>query len=102
MRNDFLKILANKIKNRLANKNLSNSYPNLSFKIIDLKDEKFYNQVCDMLSNNEGITNPIKLLMDESKLAKMNQFQREKYLFDTITKYNKARERYFKEKNACI
>lgn len=98
MKNDILKALANKAKNRLMNKNLRNTYSNISIKIIDLNDEKFYNKVKDMLEKNENITNPIKVLMNESKLSKMNQFQREKYLFDTITKYNKARERYFKEK----
>lgn len=98
MKNDILKALANKAKNRLMNKNLRNTYSNISIKIIDLNDEKFYNKVKDMLEKNENITNPIKVLMDENKLSKMNQFQREKYLFDTITKYNKARERYFKEK----
>ena len=97
MRNDILKILANRAKNRLMNKSLRDTYSNASIKIINNNDDKFYNKVKEMLSVDKNITNPIKLLMDESKLIKMNSLQREKYLFETIVKYNSARERFLKE-----
>ena len=97
MRNDILKILANRAKNRLMNKSLRDTYSNASIKIINNNDDKFYNKVKEMLSEDKNITNPIKRLMDESKLIKMNSLQREKYLFETIVKYNSARERFLKE-----
>lgn len=97
MRNDILKILANRAKNRLMNKSLRDTYSNASIKIINNNDDKFYNKVKEMLTEDKNITNPIKRLMDESKLIKMNSLQREKYLFETIVKYNSARERFLKE-----
>ena len=97
MRNDILKILANRAKNRLMIKSLRDTYSNASIKIINNNDDKFYNKVKEMLSEDKNITNPIKRLMDESKLIKMNSLQREKYLFETIVKYNSARERFLKE-----
>ena len=97
MRNDILKILANRAKNRLMNKSLRDTYSNASIKIINNNDDKFYNKVKEMLSEDKNITNPIKRLMDESKLIKMNSLQREKYLIETIVKYNSARERFLKE-----
>ena len=97
MRNDILKIMANRAKNRLMNKSLKDTYPNVSIKIISNNDDKFYNKVKEMLNKNKNVTNPIKLLMDENKLIKMNSLQREKYLFETINKYISARERFFKE-----
>ena len=97
MRNDILKIMANRAKNRLLNKSLKDTYPNVSIKIISNNDDKFYNKVKEMLNKNKNVTNPIKLLMDENKLIKMNSLQREKYLFETINKYLSARERFFKE-----
>ena len=97
MRNDILKIMANRAKNRLMNKSLKDTYPNVSIKIISNNDDKFYNKVKEMLNKNKNVTNPIKLLMDENKLIKMNSLQREKYLFETISKYISARERFFKE-----
>ena len=100
MRNDILKILANRAKNRLMNKSLRDTYSNASIKIISNNDDKFYNKVKKMLSEDKDIIDPIKRLMDESKLVKMNSFQREKYLFDTIAKYNSARERFLKEESS--
>ena len=97
MRNDILKILANRAKNRLMNKSLRDTYSNASIKIINNNDDKFYNKVKEMLTEDKNITNPIKRLMDESKLIKMNSLQREKYLFETIVKYNSARERFLRE-----
>ena len=97
MRNDILKILANRAKNRLMNKSLRDTYSTASIKIINNNDDRFYNKVKEMLSEDKNITNPIKRLMDESKLIKMNSLQREKYLFETIVKYNSARERFLKE-----
>ena len=79
------------------NKSLRDTYSNASIKIINNNDDKFYNKVKEMLSEDKNITNPIKRLMDESKLIKMNSLQREKYLFETIVKYNSARERFLKE-----
>ena len=77
MKRDIIKMLAAKAKNRLMNKNLRNTYNNANIKVITDNDEDFYNKVKDMLNEEEFIENPLKRLMDDNKLMKMNPQQRE-------------------------
>lgn len=99
MKNDLLKTLAMKAKNRMINKNLRNTYSNTSIKIIDSYDKKFYDQVKELISNDEDIFNPLKRLMDENKLMNLDQRGRERYLLETIEKYQQARRMIQNEKN---
>lgn len=99
MKNDLLKTLAMKAKNRMINKNLRNTYSNTSIKIIDSYDKGFYEKVKEMMVNDEDIFNPLKRLMDEDKLMKLDSRGRERYLLETIEKYQQARRMIESEKN---
>lgn len=101
MKTDVLKNLALRAKNRLLNKNLRNSYSNADIKIIDNNDQEFYQKVKDVLSQEENIYNPLKYLMDESKLLSLDDKGRERYLFQTIEKYRQARSQLERENKIC-
>lgn len=101
MKRDILKTLAMRAKNRMINKNLRNTYSNTNVKIIKKDDERFTQKVRELLLRGEDIYNPIKLLMDESKLMKLDERGRERYLFETIEKYNEIREKMIAENGAC-
>lgn len=99
MKNDLLKTLAMKAKNRMINKNLRNTYANTSVKIIDSYDKGFYEKVKEIMNNDEDIFNPLKRLMDEDKLMNLDQRGRERYLLETIEKYQQARKMIENEKH---
>lgn len=99
MKNDLLKTLAMKAKNRMINKNLRNTYSNTSIKIIDNYDKSFYDKVKEIMVNEEDILNPLKRLMDENKLMNMDENSRERYLLETIEKYQNARRMIQNQKN---
>ena len=99
MKNDLLKTLAMKAKNRMINKNLRNTYSNTSIKIIDKYDKNFFDKVKEIIVNDEDITNPLKKLMDDNKLMNLDPRGRERYLLETIEKYQNARRIILNEKN---
>ncbi len=102
MKNDILKILATKAKNRMINKNLRNTYSNVDIKIINKNDDVFYNKVKEIMNEEEYVCNPLKRLMDNEKLMKMDMRSRERYLLETIEKYQEAKRRIEREQNAIV
>jgi len=101
MKSDALKNLAMRAKNRLLNKNLRNTYSNAEIKIIDNRDENFYQKVKEVISSEETIYNPLKYLMEDSKLLTLDAQGRERYLLQTIQKYKQAKEQIEKESKIC-
>lgn len=101
MKSDLLKALALKAKNRLINKNNKISQPNTSVKVIDENDQLFYQRVKDLINNDTYTLNPMKYLMDENKLMKLDALGKEKYLFETIDKYNKIKNLIERENHIC-
>lgn len=101
MKSDALKNLAMRAKNRLLNKNLRNTYSNAEIKIIDNRDENFYQKVKEVISSEETICNPLKYLMEDSKLLTLDAQGRERYLLQTIQKYKQAKEQIEKESKIC-
>lgn len=104
MKNDMLKMLANRAKNRLLNKGLRDTYSNAQIKIINERDIEFENKVKEVLDRDETMYNPLKYLMDEKRLLKLDPSQRERYLLETIEKYQSAKrelERQKQEFNVC-
>ena len=99
MKNDLLKTLAMKAKNRMINKNLRNGYSVSSVKIINENDDEFYNKVKEIMKEDCDTYNPLKRLMDENKLMSLDVRSREKYLLETIEKYQKAKELFVKQNN---
>ena len=102
MRNDMLKTLAMRAKNRLINKSLRNTYSNVDIKIINNNDENFYNKVKDIVNEKEFVYNPIKRLMDNDRMMKMSPRERERYLLETIEKYQSTRRKIFEEQKQGI
>lgn len=99
MKNDILKTLAMKAKNRMINKKLRDTYSNTNIKVIDNNDHDFYNKVKEIMVEDGDIFNPLKRLMDQDKLMKLDERGRERYLLETIEKYQKARRMIESEKN---
>ena len=99
MKNDLLKALALKAKNRMTNKNLRNTYCGVDVKIINNNDENFYNKVKEIMNENTYVCNPLKRLMDDNKLLKLDARGKERYLLETIEKYQEARRRIERENN---
>lgn len=99
MKRDILKTLAMKAKNRMINKNLRDTYANTTIKIIDSYDQSFYNKVKEIMIEDNDICNPLKRLMDEDKLMKLDARGKERYLLETIEKYQQAKHMIEREKN---
>ena len=60
MKNDVLKTLAIKAKNRMINKGLRDTYVGSSIRIIQNEDITFYNKVKEMMNGNEDVYNPLQ------------------------------------------
>ena len=91
MKNDALKTLALRAKNRLLNKGLRDTYSNANIKVISTKDSEFVDKVKDVLDKEDAMTNPLKYLMDEQRMMKMDPRARERYLLETIERYQSAK-----------
>ncbi|MBO5022258.1 MAG: hypothetical protein J6C53_02130 [Clostridia bacterium] len=102
MKSDALKTLALRAKNRLLNKGLRDTYSNANIKIINNKDEEFVDKVRQVLDKEDAMTNPLKYLMDESRLLKLDPMARERYLLETIERYQSAKRAIEKEKQISL
>lgn len=100
MKSDLLKALALKAKNRLINKNNQKTQTIKTVKIVQENDKDFYDKVKALLQNDDYSLSPMKFLMDESKLMKLDAMGRERYLLETIDKYNKVKSLIEKENRA--
>lgn len=100
----LLKILALEAKNRMQNKSTSQaSLLNKKFGILsNNQDEKLYQKVCQMLSENKDIRNPITYLMDNEYYNSLNERGKERYFFELIDKYNKLKIRFENEQKKVI
>lgn len=101
MKNDILKTLAMRAKNRMINKNLRNTYNGANIKIISNNDQAFYDKVKEIVNEEDYVYNPLKRLMDEEKFMKLDARGRERYLLETIEKYQRARNLIQKENKIC-
>ena len=105
MKNDILKTLALRAKNRLIQKTSAEATaPKSDFciKIIKSGDEVFYDKVKDILGREDQVLNPIKELMDEHLYSSMSTVEREKYLLETVDKFTKAKSRLEYEKELRV
>ena len=101
MKNDLLKTLAMRAKNRMINKNLRNTYSGANIKIISNNDQAFYDKVKQIVNEKEYVLNPLKRLMDEDKLLKLDSRGKERYLLETIEKYQQVKSLIQKERGLC-
>ncbi len=102
MKSDALKALALRAKNRLLNKGLRDTYSNANIKVINNRDEEFVEKVRDVLDREDAMTNPLKYLMDESRLLKLDPKARERYLLETIERYQNAKREIEKQNALSI
>ena len=101
MKSDALKSLALRAKNRLLNKGLRDTYSNANIKVINNRDNEFIDKVKTVLDKEEAITNPLKYLMDENRMMRMDPKSRERYLLETIEKYQEAKRQISQQQQIC-
>ena len=102
MKNDALKTLALRAKNRLLNKGLRDTYSNANIRVISNNDNEFVDKVKTVLDKEDAMTNPLKYLMDEQRLLKLDPKARERYLLETIEKYQQAKRELERQNRLCI
>ena len=88
MKNDVLKIFAQKAKRRLVGKEIP---VNAKVKIIPDEDEDFRDRVSNLLSQEGVVSNPVHYLIDEKIMKGLNEENRERYLLATLDRYNSLR-----------
>lgn len=78
--------------------------PEITIKIIDdcVENEKFEKKVFELLKRDEDCQNPLKELSDNKLLSLMTETEKQKYIFELSEKYNMARTKYYKSKQAYI
>lgn len=96
MKNNIIKKLAEKAKNKLLGKSVTSFKQGVCVKVINCEDEEFVTKAKEVfrLSEENLSYNPIKMLMDENVLIKLDSNARERYLLDTIDKYLKAKNSF--------
>lgn len=106
MKNDILKTLALRAKNRLIHKTDSEGSAPLKndfrIKIIKSGDQVFYDRVKDLLARDEDVCNPIKELMDERLYSTMSAGEKEKYVLETAEKFARVRSMIEGEKELKV
>ena len=85
---DFLKCFAQKAKRRLVGKE---NVVNAKIKVISNDDEDFKNRVENLLSQEEVVTNPVHYLIDDKFFKGLEGDAKERYLLNTLDKYNSFR-----------
>ena len=106
-KNHLLKKLALQAKKRLISGVETNAYLFSETKNQNIKtftsdeDEKFYKKVCQILTENPDIHNPIGKLIDNKVYnAFLSNFFKREIFFDLIDKYAECKTRFEKEKIA--
>ena len=102
MKSDALKALALRAKNRLLNKGLRDTYSNANIKVVSSRDEDFIEKVRGVLDREDAMTNPLKYLMDENRLLRLDPKARERYLLETIEKYQNAKREIERQNAICL
>lgn len=97
MRNDILKNFALRAKKKLLGKEKEKVAA--KFKTISIEDDEFKGKVEYLLSKDEEIFNPIHFLMDDKILKNMDEASKERYLFTTIDKYNRFKNKILEERS---
>lgn len=64
------------------------------------REEEMYKKVCQILDNDEEITNPIGLLIDKELYAGLDDMGRQKYVLEIAEKFRNLSARYEMERRA--
>lgn len=63
--------------------------------ITDEIDEKFVGKVYAILNSDKDVYNPIGRLVDQNEYGKLNEIEKQCYIFSIVDKYNKIKNSYF-------
>ncbi len=65
--------------------------------IVNSYEEELYRKVCDMLSGNIKVANPILELIDKAVFKNLDAEAKQQYLNKLNDKYKQLKQRYYKE-----
>jgi hypothetical protein len=60
--------------------------------------EKMYVRVCEILEQNEDVTNPIGQLVDYEKYNSLDESGKQRYVLWLSKEYNELKQRYYQER----
>lgn len=104
MRNKTLKNLAANAKNRLIQKGgvvvSPASSSSITYRLMLTEDDAFFEKVKSLLAEN-SIT-PMKDLMDKKKYDGLDELGKQKYLLDTIEKFQQIKSKIERENSRKI
>ncbi len=63
--------------------------------ITDEIDDKFIGKVYAILNSDKDVYNPIGRLVDQNEYSKLNEIEKQCYIFSIVDKYNKIKNSYF-------
>ncbi|MBR2371529.1 MAG: hypothetical protein IKA90_01520, partial [Clostridia bacterium] len=61
------------------------------------EDEILYKKVCELLSQNKVVTNPIGMLVDREKMHQLTERGKQQYVLELSKKFKEMKERYYQE-----
>ncbi len=99
MSRDILREVAFRARQRLINKHnkvAQTHQKEITIKLIDENDEEFNMRAKTLLLSDDTI-NPFKILMDEKILRGLDEQGKERYLFETIDKFAKLKDKLERE-----
>lgn len=102
MKNNMLKVLAMRAKNRMMNKGCDESLFDARIRIINNDDTEFMDRVRRLLEEDHFTANPLKQLMDDKKVNKLDEPNKERYLLETMEKYLKAKSQIENEQSRFL
>lgn len=102
MKSNMLKVLAMRAKNRMINKGSADTYFDARVKVISNDDSEFVDRVRKILEDEESSRNPLKILMDEKRVNKLDEHGKERYLLETVDKFLKAKAQIEQEQTGSF
>lgn len=67
---------------------------NIIIKTIDCNEDQEFCKKVHHLLGQEEIINPLSYLLDKEYMNSLNDFERQRYIFELSEKYNKVKETY--------
>lgn len=66
------------------------------------EDRILYKKVCELLSQNKVVTNPIGMLVDREKMYQLTERAKQQYVLELSRKFKEMKERYYKERGLTL
>ena len=66
------------------------------------EDELLYKKVCELLSEEAVILNPIGLLADKEKMSRMDEGAKQQYILELSNKFKEMKERFYQESRLSL